>query len=447
MVFLLTASPVFAQLPEDNAADAPTPDVTREVNIAPLAADEEIARRLNRILEATEWFTEIQVRVDQGVVFLKGTATEPQYKEWAGRLANNTQEVVAVVNRITVAQRSMWDLSESMDSLRQLTAQAVRSSPMIALGLIVLVLGWVLAMWSAHASSFLFQGRFKSKLLADVAARAVAVPVFLLGLYLVLRISGLTRLAATVIGGTGLLGLIIGFAFRDIAENFLASLLISMQHPFATNDFIKVAGHTGFVQSVNTRSTLLMTLEGNHVQIPNATIYKEIIINYTANPHEQFNFMIGIGYDESIAAAQSVALGVLSEHPAVMDEPEQLVLVEELGAATVKLKIYFWVNIKQYSGIKVRSAVIRQMKKAFEDAGIEMPDEAREVIFPKGVPVTMTGEKNLPPQRAPGKKSSGQDKTPNHNAEGDLASEAGDIEEQAVKSRKPEGNGENLLGP
>src|SRR5690606_37970753 len=135
-----------------------------------------------------------------------------------------------------------------------------------------------------------------------------------LGLYLVLKVSGLTRLAVTVLGGTGLMGLVLGFAFRDIAENFLASILISMQNPFASGDLIEVAGHTGFVQSVNTRSTLLITLEGNHVQIPNATIYKETITNFTAIPNARFDFLVGIGYDDSLTLAQSVALQVLLDH-------------------------------------------------------------------------------------------------------------------------------------
>ena len=142
----------------------------------------------------------------------------------------------------------------------------------LVLALVLLAITWLVAGWAARASQALLGRHVQSKLLRDVAARTIAVPVFLIGLYLVLRVSGLTGLTVTVIGSTGLLGLVLGFAFRDIAENFLASILISMNRPFATGDRIEVAGYDGFVQSVNTRSTLLMTLDGNHVQIPNAAI-------------------------------------------------------------------------------------------------------------------------------------------------------------------------------
>ena len=118
-----------------------------------------------------------------------------------------------------------------------------------------------------------------SRLLAEIAALATAGPILFIALNLVLQVSGLTRLALTVLGGTGIAGLIVGFAFRDIAENFLASVLLSVRQPFARDDLIDVAGFNGIVQQLNTRGTILMTPDGNHVQIPNATVYKSTIVN------------------------------------------------------------------------------------------------------------------------------------------------------------------------
>ena len=447
----MLAQPIYGQeeaieIPQQTEDPEETPEVAKKVDVQPVAKDEEIAARLTRIMDATAWFEQPDVRVDEGVVFLGGRTREEKHKEWAGRLAGNTQDVVAVVNQIGIIQRPLWDLSSAWDELWQLGASTVRNSPMLGLGLILLILTWFAAKWSIGIASSLFQRRLKNHLLRDVAARAVAIPVFLLGLYLVLRVSGLTRLAVTVLGGTGLMGLVLGFAFRDIAENFLASILISMQNPFASGDLIEVAGHKGYVQSVNTRSTLLMTLEGNHVQIPNATIYKETITNYTANPNARFDFLVGIGYDDSLTLAQSVALKILQDHPAIVDDPEPLVLVESLGAATVNLRIYFWVDIARYSQFKVRSAIIRLTKRAFDQAGISMPDEAREVVFPAGVPVQMLSEEGTPKSIPAEKKSSREDdEATTHSAEGDLTSEAEDIKEQASRSRVPEA-GQDLLG-
>ena len=71
------------------------------------------------------------------------------------------------------------------------------------------------------------------------------------GAYLILRVSGLTQLALTVVGGTGLIGLVIGIAFRDITDNFLASIFLSLQRPFENGDLVEIAGETGYVQQLN----------------------------------------------------------------------------------------------------------------------------------------------------------------------------------------------------
>lgn len=437
-----------AQDPPPEAGEARDDDeapqvVPEKVGVAPAADDEEIATRLKRILLATRWFEDASVRVEDGVAFLAGRADSQEHKEWAGRLASNTRDVVAVVNRMDVRERAMWDLSEAWQELRELAGATIRHSPLLVVGLLLLAATWIAMRWSVRGVGAMLQRRLRSQLLRNVVSRLVAFLVLVLGIYVVLRVSGLSRLALTVIGSTGLLGLVIGFAFRDIAENFLASILISMQHPFATGDLIEVDGHKGFVQSVNMRSTLLMTLEGNHVQIPNAAIYKGTIVNFTANPLMRLEFVVGIGYDDSVAHAQSVALSVLREHRAVIDDPEPLVLVEELASATVRLRVFFWVNIVEHSQLKVRSAVLRLTKLAFQEAGISMPDEAREVVFPSDVPVRILPEaaarESKPRERRPRESDS-----VSHPAEGELESEAVDIREQAARSRAPEA-GVNLL--
>lgn len=202
----------------------------------------------------------------------------------------------------------------------------------------------------------------------SVVAGGVGILVFLFGTYIVLRVSGLTRLAMTVVGGTGLVGLAVGIAFRDITENFLASIFLSMQRPFAMGDLVEVSGVTGYVQQLNVRTTILMTLEGNLVQIPNATVYKSNLCNFTTNANRREDFVVGIGYDDSIDHAQEIARAVLTKHPAVLKDPEPWVLSENLGNATICLRIYFWFDGHKYSPPKVRSSLIRLVKRALKEA-------------------------------------------------------------------------------
>tara|TARA_R110000772_G_scaffold268712_1_gene397844 strand:+ start:18852 stop:20345 length:1494 start_codon:yes stop_codon:yes gene_type:complete len=427
-----------------SAAPAADISIADSVAVERVTADDAIAARLRAILNATGWFASTQVRVDSGIVFLTGEAQDPEQVAWAGSLARNAQGVVAVVNNIAVATTSPWDLRPTYGQLQAMAAAAFRALPLALLALALLALTWLLANLTAYLTGRLLARRMRTPLLRDMVARASAALVFILGLYIVLRIAGLTSLAVTVVGGTGLLGLAIGFAFRDIAENFLASILISMQRPFAVGDFIEVHGHRGFVQRVNTRATLIMTRDGNHVQIPNAIIYKNEIINFTANPRQRQEFMVGISYDDAISEAQSVALQVLHEHPATLQDPEPLVLAHELASSSVNLRLIYWVDTRTYDPLKVRSAIIRRVKAAFDQAGISMPDDAREVIFPKGVPVDMResiGSGALPHNPTAGATA---DDVNAHRAEGMLTSQDDDIEKQAQASRLPE-RGENLI--
>ncbi len=448
-LLLLLAWPAAAQGPVATETPAAAEETAppEEVVVEPVAGDEQIDRRLTGILEATGWFIAPQVEVREGVVFLDGQTRLEDYREWAGNLARNTQDVVAVVNRIEVIPRPAWDFSPAWAELRRLWRGAVQSLPLLLFGVIVLVLAWWLAKYTTRLSQLLLRDRLDSPLLTRITAQAIAVPVFLLGMYLVLQVAGLTRLALTLLGGTGILGIVIGFAFRDIAENFLASILLSLRKPFRTDDLIEVAGFSGIVRQMNLRSTVLMTLDGNHVQIPNATVFKSTIVNYTANPNSRADFVVGIGYDSSILQAQELVGRVLVEHPAVLKSPEPLVLVDQLGSATVNLRVYFWYDSTLYAPIKIKSSLMRLTKRTFEAAGISMPDEAREVIFPRGVPLVQAprpapdGEAPppLPPPASPAVAEPVTTDT-----EGNLSSEEQQIQEQAQQSRSPEG-GENLL--
>jgi small conductance mechanosensitive channel len=452
-------STVVAQEPVGKAGERQKPPVsTKEeispapakVDVKPVARDEEIRKRLQSVLDATDWFTVPQVRVEEGVVFLSGRVESAELKNWAGDLASNTQDVVAVANRMEVPEPPVWDFRPTWSGLLVLWRDFIRALPFFAIGLLILALSVGIGMLTTRVARAFLRRRIRANLLRNVIARGGGVLVFVFGLYLVLRVSGLTQLALTVVGGTGLIGLAVGIAFRDITENFLASIFLSMQRPFETGDLVEVAGVTGYVQQLNVRTTILMTLDGNLVQIPNAAVYKKNLRNFTTNSNRREDFVVGIGYEDSINDAQEIARKVLANHPAVLNDPEPSVLADSLGKSTINLRIYFWLNGREHSWLKVRSSVIRLVKLAFQKHGISIPDEAREIVFPHGIPVTVLDGQladahgampgtGLPPASRHEELAAVSTK-----AEAGLYSEAVVIEEQARQSQLLKG-GENLL--
>lgn len=401
-----------------------------EVAVEPAARDEEIAARIHDVLTATGWFTAIAVGVRDGVVFLDGRTADDEKRDWAAALAEKTQDVAAVVNRIEADQPVSWSFEPAYREVEEIGRALLRAGPLILLAIVVLPIGWALARFFGRLARRALEPRVSSPLLRDVIAWAISAPAFLVGVYVVLQVAGLTGLALSILGGAGVIGIVVGFAFRDIAENFLASLLLSMRRPYRPGDFIDVAGQNGFVRSMNARTTLLLSSEGNHIQIPNATVFKNIIVNYSTAPARRDTLTVGIGYDASVAEAQQIVIDVLQGHAAVLADPEPLALVDNLGASTVNLHIHYWFNGQAFSHVKVRSALLRLVKKALTEANVSMPDDAREVVFPEGVPlVERQGDAPAPRPADPPEVESAAATT---EGEGDLTSEREELEVNAL---------------
>lgn len=417
------------------------------VSVDAAASDSEIESRIDKILAATGWYRSLKVHVNDGVVFLDGSTEASDHRIWARELALKTEGVAAVVNRIGVKPRVQWSVEPAFREIRKLADSGAAALPLVVLALVILPLAWYAAVGVALLARRALANRIRSPHLREVVARAVAVPVFLLGIYFVLQVAGLTQLALSVVGGASLIGIVLGLAFRDIAENFLASLLLSIRNPFRSGDLIEVNGLQGTVQSMNPRCTVLLSPDGNHIQIPNAEVFKSIIINYSATPARRDCLDVGIGYDDSIAAAQEVIATVLRDHVAVINDPEPLVLVDSLGSATVNLRAYYWIDGDAYSTIKVKSALLRLTKRALTASGISMPDAAREIIFPQGVPLVerrAEGDRRPPPRSLPAQRPAAEPAASATEAEGELGNEQDRIERQAASAVIPEDDADLL---
>ena len=181
-------------------------------------------------------------------------------------------------------------------------------------------------------------------------------------------------IAGALVGTAGVAGIALGFAFKDLIENFLASVLLSMRQPFAPNDLVDVDGFQGIVVRLTSRATVLMTPDGNHVRIPNAKVYKGVIVNYTRNPKRRFDFVIAVASESDLSGAQAVGVAVLRQMHGVLDEPEPWSQVVEIGDSSIPIRFYGWVDQRETSFAKAQSEAIRLVKEGLEAAGFELPE-------------------------------------------------------------------------
>lgn len=352
-----------------------------KIEVKPQTKDEEISMRLEDILKATGWFSKPQVNVENGVVFLFGETKNHQFKDWAGDLAHHTQDVTAVVNKIVVLEPSVWDLHMILHELKREGRKIIRSTPAVLFAIIILILSWILARLVYKMIPRFFWNKLNPSLVQEVIARAISIFVFILGIYFIFEMADLTTMALTIISGTGLIGVIVGIAFRDITENFLASILLSIQKPFHNGDLIDIVcainGYavTGYVERLTLRVTVLILLDGTYLQIPNSTVYKSNIRNYSTNPNRREDFVINLGVNCSISKAMEAAVKILNENEAILKNPESLVLVDSLSKDQVSLHVYYWVDVRKHNWLKVKSSVIRLIKQIFQKEGIDFVGE------------------------------------------------------------------------
>ena len=192
-------------------------------------------------------------------------------------------------------------------------------------------------------------------------------------LLLALAALKLTHVVLSILGLSAVVGLAVGFAFRDITENFIASVLLGLRRPFQIGDYVTVSGQSGVVKSLNTRATVLVTLEGNHVRIPNSVIFKEIMVNSTASPSFRNSFDVVIPYEASTAAAIEAISAALRGLKAILADPPPRTLVEALEPGGVRVRAYFWTPTQGVDWFQLMSDAKLKGKVALQASGVIPP--------------------------------------------------------------------------
>ncbi len=360
-------APAWGQTPEP----AQEPPAIRVDNDA--GSDAAIAARLTRIFAQFDALSAVEVGVTEGVVTLDGMVADRADLDQAEAIAGRVEGVVAVRNELVASVQLGERVSPFLEQMNALWRSVLDSGPLVVLSLVIVLVCAGLGWWVASFNRF-WRGLTPNPFVGDLLAQLVRAVSLIIGIVLALNLMGATALLGTVLGGAGVLGIAVGFALRDTLENYISSIMLSLRQPFRANDHVVIDSHEGKVVRLTSRATVLMTLDGNHLRIPNMMVFRAVILNYTRNPQRRLEFELGVDAEDDPEAAIKVGVAALADLDFILSDPAPTGVIVAVGDSNIILKFTGWIDQKDVDFLKGRSAAILVAKMAIESSGFSLPE-------------------------------------------------------------------------
>jgi small conductance mechanosensitive channel len=252
--------------------------------------------------------------------------------------------------------------------------------PNIGVSIVVLLVFWALSHLARRVTKT-WCARHDRDNLGNLLGGFIKAAVMIVGVLLALTVVLPSLKPADLLAGLGIGSVAIGFAFKDILQNWLAGLLILINRPFKPGDQIVVNGYEGVVDHIETRVTAINTYDKRLALIPNADVYTNAVIVNTAFEVRRSQYDVGIGYADDIRKAKKVILKAVQSVEGVEKDPAPQVLVTDLAASWVTLRPRWWTNSVRSDIVGTQSDVIEAIKYALDEAGIDMPYETSVQLF------------------------------------------------------------------
>lgn len=272
-----------------------------------------------------------------------------------------------------------------LERLQTYYVALLKTLPRIALAILILVLGILIAGWFTRKLRQRINKTSHDPLMSTFLSKAIKIALIIAIFLLCLHVAGLSSIAGAILATAGASALIVGFAFKDIAENFLAGIILAFNRPFRINDTVMVQDVFGKVKEMEFRYTKISTFDGRNVYIPNADVLKNPVYNYTEDGFFRTDFIVGIAYENNIAQAKTIIQEYLDQESEIVQDDTHINFVaeEELAASTVNLKVFVWVHTDDFRRgmLQTRGRVIQNVKNTLESAGFNLPADIRELKF------------------------------------------------------------------
>ena len=276
------------------------------------------------------------------------------------------------------------DFEPLFNELRNWWAGLLKHLPNILLAIIVIVVGYFITRFAKRYIDRLSRRMVHDSTVAGLLASILTALVVLAFIFLTLSVLQLTGVVATILGAAGVVGLALGLAFQDPILNLFSGIMLSIRNLFKEGDLIEVSGFFGKVQKVNLRNTILMTLQGQEVLIPNKTVAQEPIKNYTRYGMRRVDLSCGVSYGDDLAKVKELTIQAIKDSVPYDTNKDIQLFFNEFGNSSINYTLRFWLDQRktaQADYLSAQSEAIMAIKRVYDANDIMIPFPIRTLDF------------------------------------------------------------------
>jgi len=283
----------------------------------------------------------------------------------------------------------MKPLNVIMESLRKMGENFLSHLPQVVFGCLLLLITWGIG----RAADLVLRRvlpRFRLRTsLQELFRQLSYIGIWIVGILASAIVMFPSLTPGKVLTAIGLGSIAIGFAFKDIFENFIAGMLILLREPFQLKDFIECEEIEGFVEDITIRDTHIRQTDGQRVVVPNAKLFKNPVTVRTDLDRRRVTIMCGVAYGEDVDKARGVIADAVQGLDTIDKEKDVQVFAQAFGASSIDFEVTWWTGSKPVDIRKSRDKVVAAVKKALDDAGIEIPFPYRTLTFKEPLKMVM----------------------------------------------------------
>ncbi|WP_246332009.1 mechanosensitive ion channel family protein [Sphingomonas chungangi] len=287
-----------------------------------------------------------------------------------------------MMNLVNILFHRLWEMA----------TEFIKLLPQMAIALLVLVATWAIVRFSRRLAERMLSQTDTRGTLVNLGETLIGVAIWIVGILIAMSIVVPSVTPANILAVLGLGSVAVGFAFKDIFENFLAGILIMLRKPMRIGDMIECQDVAGRVENISLRDTHLRHLSNELVVVPNSFLFKNPVKILTDETQRRYSVTVGVGYDVDLDAAAAVIEKAVRSVEGIDADKRIDVFATEFGDSSMNFTVRWWAGSKPIEMHRTRDGVVRAVKRALDEAGMEIPFPYRTLTFKEALPLTRAKE-------------------------------------------------------